>query len=131
MQIYSLLMMFMLIWCQKFSSLEIKMKVDNPNSANARMISLQQSQPNAENLIKVFIELKKSIVLYVLERIVFSWRQIDLIFTIYREVDQSAECISLFLLVDHVGVKQPVNRNWQHFLKVLDGRYVLAHIWKK
>ena len=65
MQIYSLLMMFMLIWCQKFSSLEIKMKVDNPNSANARMISLQQSQPNAENLIKVFIELKKSTVLYV------------------------------------------------------------------
>ena len=58
MQIYSLLMMFMQIWCQKFSSLEIKMKVDNPNSANARMISLQQSQPNAENLIKVFIELK-------------------------------------------------------------------------
>ena len=34
------------------------MKVDNPNSANARMISLQQSQPNAENLIKVFNGLK-------------------------------------------------------------------------
>jgi len=28
------------------------MKVDHPNSANAKMISLQQSQPNAENLIK-------------------------------------------------------------------------------
>ena len=45
------------------------MKVDNPNSANARMISLQQSQPNAENLIKVFIELKNPIVSYVDEKL--------------------------------------------------------------
>ena len=56
MQIYSLRMKFMLIWCRKFSSVKTKMKVDHPNSANAKMISLQQSQPNAENLIKVFLD---------------------------------------------------------------------------